>query len=102
MKYIILFLLYTIYYAPLFCQAPVIQTEGFLEVYHPEDQSSLYIGEDAGSNLLADHSESRFNTFVGSKAGSGNRTGIANSFFGRFAGNNNASGSHNSFFGRAA
>ena len=97
-----------------FAQSPITQIEGFLEVYHPLDTTSLFIGQNAGQAV--DNSFNNFNTFVGnnagmsntagsyndffgSDAGRSNTTGFNNAFFGSFSGNNNVSGSDNAFFG---
>ena len=83
-----------------FAQSPITQIEGFLEVYHPLDTTSVYIGQNAGQfiNSLFNN----FNTFVGSDAGRFNTTGSFNAFFGQNAGRSNTTGNSNAFFGTAA
>ena len=81
-------------------QSPITQIEGFLEVYHPIDTTSLYIGQNAGQAV--DNSFYRFNTFVGSDAGRFNTTGFNNDFFGLNAGRSNTTGNNNAFFGNSA
>ena len=83
-------------------QSPVTQIEGFLEVYHPEDNSSIYIGKDAGSKV--DHSLLllQSNSFFGSSAGKENISGSYNSLFGYLAGSDNEQGTGNSMFGSFA
>ncbi|MBK8504993.1 MAG: tail fiber domain-containing protein [Saprospiraceae bacterium] len=80
-------------------QVPISQIEGLLEVYHPEDTTSLYIGRGAGrlhtGTLL-------YNTIVGHFAGYSSTTGYNNSFFGDEAGYSNTTGYNNSFFGPSA
>lgn len=108
----VIFVIATAYIA---AQAPVTQVEGFLEVYHTEDNSSLYIGKKAGhkientypvmsntmigSNAGALNTTGQSNSFVGSSAGFRNTIGSGNSFFGHISGHNNTGGFGNSFFG---
>jgi len=84
----------------LHSQRTVSQIEGYLEVYLPEDLTSLYVGKTVAR--LVDGSTQRFNTYVGSEAGAGTLTGRENSFFGRQAGFFTTSGSDNSFFGKSS
>ncbi len=100
MKPIISFVL--IYLVPTFLDAQIHTStvEGYLEVYHPQDTSSMYIGKLAGKTV--DVPSLRSNTIVGNRAGKGITTGEANSFFGNAAGFSNSIGIANSFFGNAA
>ncbi len=90
---------------------------GYLEVCHPEDTTSIYIGKQAGrlvdittdrrntvlGNLAGkDLTFGNWNSFFGDGAGTGNMSGVSNSFFGQAAGSSNVTGSNNSFFGLAA
>jgi hypothetical protein len=77
---------------------PVSQIEGYLEVYHPDDTTSIYIGKEAGR--VTDASITRKNTILGNLAGQGLTTGYQNSFYGEKAGQSNTIGYGNSFFGR--
>lgn len=100
----------------LFAQISITQIEGYLEVFHPIDNSSLYIGVNAGRLVDGNFSRNTFvgtkagerattgiqNTYIGNGAGSGGglfSTGSRNTFSGYWAGANNRSGSNNSFFG---
>lgn len=104
-------------YNLLFGQIPVSQIEGFMEVFHPLDTTSIYVGKSAGKNI--DPSAIRYNSFFGTGVGQStttgdynsffgngagrlNTTGIRNNFFGAFAGFNNLDGFHNCFFGDGA
>lgn len=96
----ILLILLTFEWMNIAAQVPVSEIEGFLEVYHSEDSSSLYIGKSAGHKAQPNTATFGMrNTFVGSQAGNGNTTGLINSFFGDSAGFNNTSGKINSFYG---
>ncbi len=77
-------------------QTPVTQVEGFLEVYHPIDSTSLYIGLEAGQQTSSNFNR---NTFVGFRVGRLNTSGSDNSFFGNASAPINTMGSNNSFFG---
>lgn len=77
-------------------QVLVSQIEGLLEVYHPTDSTSIYIGKQAGE---ATSGISKLNTIVGDRAGRSNTTGDQNSFFGSQAGRDNTTGRQNSVFG---
>ena len=83
----------------LISQVPLTQIEGRLEVYLPQDTTSIHIGKGAGVNHAGVFNRS--NVFVGSDAGS-NTTGTSNSFFGMSSGFSNTSGGSNSFFGRSS
>ena len=80
-------------------QVPISQVEGYLEVYHPSDSTSLYVGKEAGQ--MVDTFE-RMNTIIGGLAGRMNYTGRRNSFLGFKAGYSNISGEENCFFGYQA
>ncbi|MDG2448819.1 MAG: helix-turn-helix transcriptional regulator [Saprospiraceae bacterium] len=73
-----------------------IKIRGVIDINHPEDTTSVYIGRNTYSSLL--NSSDGQNTFVGSNAGSRNDE-EENSFFGASAGYNNVDGYGNSFFG---
>jgi len=98
-------------------QIPIAQIEGYLEVYHPNDTTSVYIGKNAGTNVFLGTLKSNTmvgtdagrsntsafqNSFFGNKSGEANITGQSNSFFGYMSGASNTTGSFNSFFGAAA
>lgn len=78
-------------------QAPVSQIEGYLEVYHPDDTTSLYIGKKSG--FLLNNNVERNNTFVGTNAGTANTIGLHNVFSGSQSGKSNSGGSLNTFVG---
>jgi hypothetical protein len=83
------------YYLP--AQVPVSQIEGYFEVYHPQDCTSVYVGINAGrqvSNLSG-----RENTLIGHQSGASLVSGLRNSFYGFRAGGASTDGSANSFFG---
>jgi len=63
----ILILLFCLTNINLFSQRQTSTIEGYLEVYLPEDRTSLYIGNTVAR--LVDGSTQRFNTYVGSEAG---------------------------------
>ncbi len=101
----------------LAAQISISEIEGYLEVYHPIDSTSIYIGIGSGSSLDADinslntclgyHSgrlmtTGRSNTLFGGAAGSSISSAHSNSFFGRAAGVRTTTGSNNCFFGRDA
>ena len=81
----------------LAAQAPVSQIEGYLELYHPGDTFSLYLGKGVARNV--NNSQSRYNTIVGNQAGRDNTTGDGNTFVGAVAGRANTEGTANSYFG---
>ena len=91
------FLISLIVTCVLDAQVPVSQVEGYLEVYHSEDSTSVYIGKNVGR--LTDTEFSQGNTFVGFKSGSENTSGTNNSFIGRSAGSKNNIGDGNTFTG---
>jgi len=70
--------------------APVSQVEGYLEVYPPDDTTSIYVGRNAGQKVVS--TSIRFNAFFGSEAGRNNTTGRSNAFFGQSAGFSNTTG----------
>ena len=81
-------------------QVPLIDIEGRMSLYLPQDSTSVHIGKNAGINQ--DLSFSRNNTFVGFRAGNSNLNATGNSFFGSQAGLSNTFGESNSHFGRSA
>ena len=78
-------------------QVQVSQIEGYLETYHPDDTTSLYLGKGIARNV--DNAHSRNNTIVGGQAGRDITTGGRNTFFGVASGKSNTTGSSNSYFG---
>lgn len=80
--------------------APVTQLEGFLEVYHPGDNTSILVGISAGQNI--DTTLTRRSTIFGNNSGSSLTTGTGNSFFGYSSGTNTNTGFGNSFFGASS
>jgi len=77
-----------------------VKIRGNIDINHPEDTTSVFIGRNAGLNM--DFSSTGSNTFMGSNAGAFNTTGFSNSFFGQAAGLANTTGLHNSFFGMSS
>ncbi len=77
-----------------------VKIRGSIDMNHPDDTSSLFIGRNAGVNTT--FFASRRNTFFGSRAGLSNTSGSSDSFFGYQAGENNKGGFANSFFGAGA
>ncbi len=99
MRYVII-LLFCWLICRLPAQAPVSQIEGYLEVYHSIDTTSLYLGRDVARNT--NNSLNRSNTFVGTEAGNKNISGHSNAFFGRNAGFFNETGQRNTYLGMSA
>ncbi|NND31098.1 MAG: hypothetical protein HKN76_00815 [Saprospiraceae bacterium] len=77
-----------------------VKIRGNVDIHHPEDSTSLFIGFRSG--VQSDLTESRLNTFIGFESGQSNTTGAGNSFFGSSSGADNTTGEYNSFFGEAA
>lgn len=76
-----------------------VKIRGNIDINHPEDTTSVYIGRNTGTSINMDaHS----NTFLGSNSGQSTSDGTGNSFFGYRAGMSNETGISNSFFGRDA
>lgn len=100
MKKIIIYLILLLYIGveSLDGQTPLSQVEGYLEVYHPQDSLSLYIGKNAGQKTDFSLFGSR-NTFIGGNAGSENTSGIHNIFLGTNAGRSNTTGNRNTMIG---
>jgi len=100
----------------LLSQVPVSVVEGYLDVYHPNDNNSTYIGFNSGRSVLPaprfntflgyfsgfSNTSGQLNTFVGSGVATSNTTGSDNSIFGAQAGRENTTGKNNSFFGANA
>ncbi len=97
----------------VFCQDPIAQFEGRVEIFRSTDTTSLAIGKnagdsapyygcrnnaiigtDAGTKAIGSH-----NSFFGSRAGRIQQEGLNNSFFGSNAGVSQVDGHNNSFFG---
>lgn len=76
------------------------QIRGYIDVHHPVDSSSIYIGLNAGLN--ATHTTDQDNVFLGTNAGASNTIGTSNIFIGRGAGKFNTEGIKNVFIGRQA
>ena len=77
-----------------------VKVRGNIDIHHPEDSSSVFLGVKAGINNDYNHSAfPRESTFVGSESGTSNTVGFYNSFFGYQSGTSNVDGSENSFFG---
>lgn len=77
-----------------------IKARGNLNMSHPSDTSSLFLGRIAGTNSI--YTQLRFNTFVGVGAGNGIVDGQENTLVGYKAGVDNDSGGQNAFFGYLA
>jgi len=84
----------------LTAQVPLSQIEGFLELYMPNDTTSLYMGRNAGQKTTA--SFLRKNVFAGNNAGKENISGNDNVFIGNIAGEKNTTGNFNVFIGESA
>jgi|GEM_PF-6451585 len=84
----------------LMAQVPLSQVEGFLEVYLPQDTSSMYVGWKSGQKLTSN--SERYNVFMGSNAGRENISGRDNVFIGHISGAENTTGSFNVFIGESA
>jgi hypothetical protein len=106
MKNLILFILtfaFSILSILLPAQLPHLDVEGHtkirgnIDINHPDDTTSVFIGRKAGINTI--FTTRKNNTFVGSNAGYSNTSGGDNSFFGVRAGRDNIDGGQNSFFG---
>lgn len=96
-----LFLWLIIPFTPfIYSQIPVSQIEGYLEVYHPTDFTSMYIGK--RDSAITENGNKKYNTFVGSYAGSINSVGFLNTFIGWRSGNENTSGDWNTIVGGQA
>ena len=86
-----------------FAQLPHLDVEGHVKIigdmniYHPHDSTSLFIGKKAGVNTI--YTSHMLNTYVGYYTGNQTTTGNNNSFFGTQAGITNSIGSNNSYFG---
>ncbi|MDH3651147.1 MAG: hypothetical protein OEQ53_15790, partial [Saprospiraceae bacterium] len=77
-----------------------VKIRGNIDINHPEDTTSVFIGRNAGLNM--DFSSTGFNTFMGSNAGFSNMDGYSNTFIGQQAGFKNMSGATNTFVGSNA
>ena len=82
--------------ALMIAQSPITEIEGFLDVHHHEDSTSIYIGHDAGIERIPTNFP-RNSTFVGFEAGKSNSSN-QNSYFGYQAGAS-SSGEWNTFIG---
>ncbi len=82
----------------LHAQSPISVIESFLEVHHPSDTTSTYIGVNAGQELSGG---SRNNTFVGYQSGVNSTSGASNTFYGSNAGFN-TNGFRNCFVGASS
>lgn len=78
-------------------QISITQIEGFLELAHQDDTTSVYVGYDAGQRTITQNEQG--NVFMGFRAGMQNTSGTNNSFVGRSAGSSNLSGERNTFTG---
>lgn len=98
MKHLLISLFCLLTYGICSAQVPVSQVEGRLEVFLPQDTTSIHVGWKSG---LQQTTGTR-NSFFGTDAGRKNSTGENNSFFGASAGADNAGGGRNSFYGASA
>ena len=53
----------------IIAQVPVSQVEGFLEVFHPQDTTSTYVGKRAGQRAFTSFGTPAENSFFGEGAG---------------------------------
>lgn len=74
---------------------------GKIEIINATNDSSVFIGANAGINIL-DNGKIKNNTFIGTNAGQSTTTGLNNVFLGHDAGKGNLTGSNNIFLGNGA
>ena len=77
-----------------------LRVEGNIDINHPIDTTSVYIGRSSGNMVQLFEGDSPLqNTFVGAYAGVENEDGYSNSFLGFESGMLNTTGTNNAFFG---